>query len=194
MTAAAQDTVNELFRFMHLELCLINYTKGNAADWVSLADPNAATGSTNIPGAIPGTVNACIYTGAADPITTFGTATVAANSTNGTAAGSATGTILNLSSVVPATRSSSGVPFAIMTSSGEIMLATTDSAPTSGTTTCTVIRGAYGTTGSATGMTGGSSTVYILNAVVLSAGTGVGMLSFIPLPADPNVKIFSTIE
>ena len=189
--AAGQLTPTK-FGFQGIIPIIMEVTRGgSASDWVFTYDPNAGTGvAGNVPGAVHGTVLTMLYTGAVDTVL-FGTATIAANSSTGTAANSATGTLLNVTSA-PTDRTNAGTPFAIMTTAGEFMLVTSDSAPTSGTTTLTVVRGAYGSTAAVLPI---GATVYFLNVLYLATAVTASSVEFIvftPLPADPNAKLFGS--
>ncbi len=117
-----------------------------------------------------------------------------------------TGVIYNASTAYTATTSSiyvtnlpngiynSGVyrtPFYVETTSGEIIQVVKNAADTASSATWTVIRGALGTTASATGLALGN-TVYVKNILTLTdAGTGYTYVTYVPLPEDPNVDMFA---
>ena len=162
---AAQQTATSQSSLQGLTLRQVTITKGNANDWVVLQHPGVLKATvTNL-------------TGAPDTYL-YGTATVA------TTMSATTTTTMSLTSAT-ADRTIAGGVFVVRSTSGEMMLAITDSAPTSGTTTLTLIRGAYGTTASTTGLTG-SSTVYLMNILVLQTGTGITDIEYLPMPNDPN--------
>lgn len=87
--------------------------------------------------------------------------------------------------------------FAVMTTGGEILYVVKNSGYGTTGGTFTVIRGAYGTTATTTGMTVGSK-LHILNAVKFSGGTSWSttcasskiMLAYMALPNDPKASLF----
>jgi hypothetical protein len=85
------------------------------------------------------------------------------------------------------TRSAGGF-YILNATSGEIMYVSNDSGYTTTTGTMTVRRGCLGTAAAAIA---NNAELYILNSWVLgSATTGPTELVYIPLPADPAVKIY----
>jgi len=174
MTAATFDTITtELIE--HQVQKLVFYSKGNAADWIFLTDWGAFT---------PVCQN---ITGALDTYA-YGTAAAAANSTTGTAVGSATGTLLNVTSA-NVTRTANQPFYIFDNNTGEMMLVIADSANSSATATWTVVRGCLGTTASAS--MAASDTIYIMNCLVLVTGTGYNTCCYVPMPSEPKAKIFS---
>ena len=83
-------------------------------------------------------------------------------------------------------------PYYIQTTSGELILVLSDSAPGSAGATLKVVRGCLGTTASLTGLADGN-TLYIRNMVVFGAATtGYVGFEFLPMPSDPGAKIYYT--
>lgn len=146
------------------------FTKATQADWIVLPYP----GCFNLRGTL--------YTGADEATLSNGTITV---NNKGTAYAATTTAIVGDAAAI--TRQT---PYYVQSSSGELMLVTTDATPTTSTATLTVVRGCLGTTASATGLAD-DNTLYIKNMVIFGAATtGVVGFTFIPMPYEPKANLF----
>jgi hypothetical protein len=170
---AAAEITEKVFNYNGEIPVIFRFTKATTADWVVF-------------GNYPGVLNCrgTLYTGADEATLSFGTAAI----NNSGTAYSATST-----SIVIGTAAITRVPpYYIQTTSGEIILVLTDSAPTTSAGTLTVQRGCLGTTASLTGLAH-TNTVYILNIVVFGAATtGVVTGRFTPMPTNPGAQLFAT--
>jgi hypothetical protein len=174
MVAAAQQTATSQSSFQHLTERGVTITKANATDFVILPHAGASR------------IVALNVTGAPDPLTGYGTATI---NNGGTAYSATTTSIVVASAFVD--RTTTGVPYVLRTSSGEYLMVIGDSAPSNAASTLTIIRGAFGSTASATGLAN-SNTLEFMNILQLSTGTGITNIWYIPLPADPKAAIPNT--
>lgn len=124
------------------------------------------------------------YTGTAEACT-FTTVTIA----NGGAAYDETTTSIVYGSATANYRTSGG--YYLITTGGEIIYVIADSGAASTGGTLTVKRGCLGTTATGTGLAN-TNVCYVMNALTLSTATTTGkvFVSYSPLPADPNTKLF----
>lgn len=174
MVAAAQQTATNQGEYQHLTERGITITKANATDFVILPHPGAHR------------IVALNYTGAPDPLTGYGTATI---NNAGTAYTATTTSIVVASAFVD--RTTTGVPYVLRTTSGEYLMVTADSAPSNAASTLTIIRGAFGSTASLTGLAN-SNTLEFMNILQLSTGTGVTDIWYISMPNDAKALIPNT--
>ena len=170
---AAAEITEKVFNYNGVIPVVGRFVKANTSDWIVL-------------GGYPGVINlrGTLYTGADETTLTFGTAAI----NNGGTAYSATDTSI----VIGSGTITRVPPYYIQTTSGEIILVLEDSAPTNAASTLTIKRGCLGTTASATGLVN-TNTVYIRNIVVFGQATsGVVGFEFIPMPPNPNAKLYAT--
>jgi hypothetical protein len=171
MTAA--EITEKTFNYNGEIPVLFRFVKVSTGDWVVFGDQQ---GVMNCRGTL--------YTGADEATLTYGTAAINNSGTAYTAA--STSIVIGTAAI---TRTP---PYYIQTTSGEIILVLSDSAPTTNAGTLTVQRGCLGTTASATGLAH-TNTVYILNIVYFGAATsGVVTGKYTPMPRNPGAKIFYT--
>ena len=171
MTAA--EITEKVFNYNGEIPVVFRFVKANTADWVVF-------------GGYPGVINCrgTLYTGADEATLTYGTAAI---NNSGTAYTATTTSIVIASGAITRVP-----PYYIQTTSGEIILVTSETAANNAASTLTVKRGCLGTTASATGVAN-SNTVYILNIVYFGAATsGVVTGKFTPLPTNPGALVFAT--
>jgi hypothetical protein len=167
---AAAEITPKYFHMQGADPVVGRFVKATQADWIVLPYP----GVFNLRGTL--------YTGADEATLTFGTITV----NNKGVAYTATDTSI----VGDAATITRQTPYYVQTSSGEIMLVTTDATPGTSTATLSVIRGCLGTTASLTGLAD-DNTLYIRNIIVFGAATtGVVGFEFTPMPREPKANLF----
>lgn len=167
----ASEITPKYWNYQHEVPVKGRFVKAAQSDWIVLPYP----GVTNIRGNL--------YTGAQETTLTY--ATMVANN-KGTAY-----TALDTSIVADAAVITRQPPYYLQTTSGEIMMVTTDATPGTAVGTLTVIRGCLGTTASATGLAD-DDVWYIKNMVVFGQNTtGVVDFEFTPLPMEPRAKLYT---
>ena len=177
MTSAAEIT-EKVFAYNGEIRHKGRFLKAATADWVVFA----GTATDRVFGVM--NLEARLYTGAVESTLTFGTATI---NNSGTAYTATSTEIVIASGVITRVP-----PYYIETTSGELILVTSETAAGAAASTLTIRRGCLGTTASATGLAN-SNTIYIRQIVVFGAATtGYVYFDYTPLPTNTGAGLFST--